>query len=145
MFGSPARNAAAIYSNIGVQTDVSEASPHKLILMLFDGALLASSKAIAAIEEKDIEAKIKHITHAIEIISRGLQASLDPTVGGELSGRLNALYEYMCARLAFANLKNSTATILEVISLLKDLREAWSAIEGSASQQAETTFNYEEA
>lgn len=122
------RNTAAMYSRVGVETDVSEASPHKLILMLFDGALLALNKAIADIENKDLPGKIKHISKGIEIISMGLSASLDPSSGGNLSERLGALYEYMCRRLALANLQNNTAPIQEVIGLLQGLREAWAQI-----------------
>lgn len=122
------RNAASMYAKVGVETDVSEASPHKLILMLFDGALLVLNKAVADIESKDIPAKIKHITKGIEIISMGLSASLDHNAEGGLSERLAALYEYMCHRLTLANLQNNVAPIKEVIDLLQGLREAWAQI-----------------
>jgi len=129
------RNAAAMYSRVGVETDVSEASPHKLILMLFDGALLVLNKAIADIENKDLPEKIKHISKGIEIISMGLGASLDPSAGGDLAERLGALYEYMCRRLTLANLQNNTAPILEVIGLLQGLREAWAQISDVADTE----------
>ncbi|MGM3372105.1 flagellar protein FliS, partial [Escherichia coli] len=44
MFGSMKRGANA-YANIGVETGVIAASPHKLITMLFDGALVAIARA----------------------------------------------------------------------------------------------------
>lgn len=132
---SPMRNAASMYSRVGVETDVSEASPHKLILMLFDGALLALNKAIADLDNDDVPEKIKHISKGIEIISMGLAASLDPSAGGELADRLGALYEYMCRRLALANLQNNPAPIREVIDLLQGLRDAWAQIGGSAEKE----------
>ncbi len=131
---SSIRNAAAMYSRVGVETDVSEASPHKLILMLFDGALLVLNKAVADIENKDIPNKIKHISKGIEIISSGLSASLDAS-GGDLTERLDALYEYMCRRLALANLQSNPAPITEVIGLLHGLRDAWAQIEDVAEQE----------
>ena len=129
-----ARNSAAAYAKVGVETNVATADPHKLILMLFDGAILAINSAAVAIEQKDTPAKIKHITKAIEIISLGLQASLDPTSGGELAERLGALYEYMATRLVQANGMNSMAPLTEVSSLLTELREAWAQIEGAAKE-----------
>lgn len=132
---SPMRNAASMYSRVGVETDVSEASPHKLILMLFDGALLALNKSIADLENNDLQGKIKHISKGIEIISMGLAASLDPSAGGELAARLGALYEYMCRRLTLANLQNNPAPIREVIDLLQGLRDAWSQMGESTEKE----------
>jgi flagellar protein FliS len=123
-----ARQSAAAYAKVGIETNVSTADPHQLILMLFDGALLSVNSAAAAIDNKDVPAKIRHITQAIEIITMGLQISLDPESGGELAERLNALYEYMCIRLALANAQSSTAPLIEVSGLLRDLREAWAQI-----------------
>lgn len=128
-----ARNSAAAYAQIGVETQVSSADPHELILMLFDGALLSVNSAAAAIDAKDTQAKIRHITKAIEIISLGLQASLD-SAGGELAERLGALYDYMSLRLTQANAQNSTAPLVEVSGLLRDLRDAWAQIANTTQQ-----------
>ncbi|GAB2883845.1 flagellar export chaperone FliS [Uliginosibacterium flavum] len=131
-----ARNSAATYARVGIETNVSSADPHQLILMLFDGALLAVNSAAAAIESKDNPAKIRHISKAVEIITMGLQASLDAS-GGELTERLHALYDYMGMRLALANAQSNTAPLIEVSGLLRDLREAWAQI--SDATRAETT------
>lgn len=40
MFGTP-RGGANAYAHVGIETGVMAASPHKLIVMLFDGALVA--------------------------------------------------------------------------------------------------------
>lgn len=127
MFGT-SMNRAAAYAKVEVETGVSTADPHKLILMLYDGALLAISSANVAMGNADIPSKGKSISKAIEIISNGLDASLDPQAGGELAARLSALYEYMCDRLLFANLHNDSAALDEVAALLRQLREAWEAI-----------------
>lgn len=131
-----ARNSAATYARVGIETNVSFADPHQLILMLFDGALLAVNSAAAAIESKDNPAKIRHISKAVEIITMGLQASLDAS-GGELTERLHALYDYMGMRLALANAQSNTAPLIEVSGLLRDLREAWAQI--SDATRPETT------
>jgi flagellar protein FliS len=127
MFGSM-RNPAQSYAKVGLEVAVETASPHKLILMLFDGAVAAISIAKFEMESGEIAKKGLSISKAIDIISNGLRASLDMKEGGELAERLYALYEYMAQRLLFANLKNSTAALDEVLNLLTSLRSAWEQI-----------------
>jgi flagellar protein FliS len=117
MFSSRNRPTEA-YSKVGLETGIDIANPHRLILMLFDGAILSLASAGQAMKEKKIEEKGKLISSAIGIISSGLQASVDPQVGGDLAERLIALYDYMCQRLLFANLHNDLAAIEELSSLL---------------------------
>ncbi len=132
-FGLAARRGAAAYSSVGVETGVSTADPHKLILMLFEGALLQIGTAAIALENKDVPAKGMAISKAIEIILNGLKVSLDYEAGGELAERLGALYDYMTQRLVYANLHNSQPALDEVTRLLNDLKGAWEEI-GTSDQ-----------
>lgn len=116
------------YSKVGLETGVDAANPHTLILMLFDGAMLSLATAGQALKERRIGEKGKAISDAISIISSGLQASLDTQAGGEIATRLDSLYDYMCDRLLYANLKNDLTAIEEVSSLLDELRGAWREI-----------------
>lgn len=138
MFGSPA-NGASVYAKVGVETGVAAASPHKLIVMLFEGAMVSISSAIQHMQAGDIAAKGRAISKAISIIESGLRASLDKKVGGELALSLDALYEYMTARLLIANAKNQQDILEEVHQLLKGLKNAWEAIapEMNAAPQAD--------
>jgi flagellar protein FliS len=135
MFGSTTRSGASAYGNVGLETGVVSASPHKLIVMLFDGALAAVAKALFAMKAGNIPAKGKSISQAMLIIDNGLRASLDKESGGEIATNLDALYQYMGDRLLQANLQNKTEMLDEVSTLLKDLRGAWVAI-GAAPAQA---------
>ena len=125
---SRSHSAAQSYAKVGVETGVAAADPHRLILMLFDGALLAVAKAGSAMEQKKIAEKGQVISHAIDIIANGLKASLNFSAGDELANRLAALYDYMCNRLLHANLKNDPAALNEVGRLLAELRSAWAEI-----------------
>ena len=127
MFGGFGNRANA-YAKVSVETGVNTADPHKLILMLFDGALLQVRTAGIAIVNKDIPAKGTAISKAVEIIINGLKVSLDLSAGGELAQRLAALYDYMSDRLLYANLHNSQPALDEVAGLLATLREAWAEI-----------------
>ncbi|OGS81069.1 MAG: flagellar export chaperone FliS [Gallionellales bacterium GWA2_59_43] len=120
--------AIKAYTNVGVESNVIAADPHKLISMLYQGALLAIANAKNAIQRKDIPAKCAAISKALLIIDEGLNASLDKKVGGELAGNLSSLYNYMCSRLAQANIKNDVGALDEVSTLLADLKGAWDSI-----------------
>ena len=130
--------AVKAYAKVGVESGVISADPHKLILMLFQGALLATSMAKNQILRKEISAKGKSISQAISIIDDGLKACLDKKVGGELAQNLASLYDYMVSRLLAANLKNDVILLDEVIGLLKELMGAWEQIRpGTKAAQAE--------
>lgn len=127
MFASSAKSASA-YSKIGIETGVTSASPHRLIMMLLDGTALALTDAKRALQEKRIPDKCKHISQALKIIDGGLRASLDISAGGQLAERLDALYNYMGDRLVQANLHNDPEIIDEVYRLLNEIRTAWAEI-----------------
>jgi len=116
------------YNNVSAETSVMGADPHKLIAMLFQGALLEIARAKNEIIRKETAAKGKSISKAIAIIGEGLNASLDKSVGGELAQNLSSLYEYMVFRLIDANLKNDISTLDEVTRLLTELKGAWDSI-----------------
>jgi flagellar protein FliS len=111
-----------------METGVAAADPHQLIVMLFDGALLAIAKAGSAMQQNQIAEKGQAISQAIDIIANGLQASLNFSAGDELANRLAALYDYMCTRLVHANLNNDAAALSEVGRLLGEIKSAWEEI-----------------
>jgi flagellar protein FliS len=131
MFGTSHRgmaNRVSAYAQVGVETGVSSADPHQLILMLFDGALLCVTSARQHMDKKNVGPKGENISKAINIIANGLKASLNMEVGGELAARLAALYDYMCEQLLLANIKNNSALLDEVHDLLDELKGAWENI-----------------
>lgn len=128
MFGFNQRGVNE-YARIGIETGVAAANPHKLIIMLYEGALVACQSAVRDIEKSDYAGKSAMISKAIMIIESGLRLSLDKKAGGQIAESLDSLYAYMSNRLYAANLKNEAAPIAEVIKLLSDLKSAWEAIE----------------
>ena len=137
MFGTMKRGVNA-YANVDLETGIASASPHKLIVMLYDGALVALRTARANMAANNIPAKGVAISKAITIIDNGLRVSLDREAGGTIAENLDALYDYMSRRLFQANLQNDVAIVDEVHGLLADLREAWAAI-GDKVQHAPAT------
>jgi len=131
-------NPISTYQRVGVETGVESANPHKLILMLFEGAIEALAKAKLHIRHNETAKKGEILSKAIMIIDHGLKASLDMHAGGELAQHLLALYDYMTNRLLIANLKNDIEIIDEVGRLLGELYGAWKAIEHSPEINATT-------
>ena len=128
MFGSSQARGANAYAKVGIETGVIAASPHKLIVMLYDGAITSITNALSFIEAGNIASKGQSISKAIAIIENGLRASLDKKVGGEIALSLDALYEYMSQQLLLGNLHNEPARLQEVRELLRDLKTTWDAI-----------------
>lgn len=129
---APYRSPASAYRNLDLESSVQQASPHRLVSMLFDGALTAIRQGRAAMEAGDHAAKGQALTRAIRIVDEGLKASLDPA-GGELTQRLSALYDYVARQLLLASARNDVTLLDQVAALIAPLREAWVAIDPERS------------
>ena len=123
----------AAYNATKIDAMVFEATPHKLVEMLFQGAKDALIQSLGAIDRCDFEAKGKKLSKAIEIILN-LQTILDKEKGGEVADNLNDLYLYMAARLVDANRFNDTAKVQEVIELLNTVSDGWESIPNEFKQ-----------
>ncbi len=124
--------ALKLYNRVDVQIGIEDASPHRLIQMLMDGALQRIRKAKSAMHRNETEEKGVNLSMAISIIG-GLRDSLDHDVGGEIAANLDSLYEYMTITLIEANASNDTVKLDEVAKLLVQIKSAWDAIEGQES------------
>lgn len=127
---------ASAYARVGVETGVMGANPHRLILMLYQGARKAVAQARMHLQQGNIGPRGEAISKAIGIITSGLQASLNKEVGGEIAERLDGLYSYMTRRLLQANLEQSEEKLIEVDRLLATLEEAWVAIGAEVAKMA---------
>lgn len=124
-------NGLQQYQRINTQTSIIDADPHKLIQLLYNGALERINMAKARMQAGDIEGKGRLISKAIEIIG-GLRSFLDFDQGGELAIQLEALYEYMGRALLEASAKNDVAKLDEVAHLLRSVKEGWDGIREEA-------------
>lgn len=121
------RTPAAAYRHLAVETALTDADPHRMIEMLYDGAVESVARARTALAGRDIPGRGAAISKAIRIIDEGLKASLDER-GGEIARNLRDLYVYMTRRLLEANLNADDAALQEVGRLLDTLRGAWKDI-----------------
>ncbi|MFL9869677.1 flagellar export chaperone FliS [Paraburkholderia fungorum] len=133
---SPGHSGANAYARVGVETGVMGASPHRLIVMLYQGARQAIAQARMHVQQGNVPARGEAIGKAIQIVESGLQLSLNLEVGGEIAERLDALYAYMSRRLLEANINQSEAMLVEVDGLLATLEEAWIGIAPEIARMA---------
>ena len=116
------------YRRVDTLTAVSQADPHGLVTLLFDGAIAAIMQARHAIASADTATKLASISKAMRIVDEGLKASLQSDADNGLATNLHALYDHIVGRLLEANVRNTEAPLEEASQLLAELRDAWIAI-----------------
>lgn len=119
--------AAASYAEVHKHSSVQSASPHKLVDMLFEGALDRIVKAKGAMKYGNIELKGSTINATVAIIG-GLRESLNKDQGGDLAENLDALYIYIQGLLTKAHVNNDAGLLDESAVLLGQIRSAWKEI-----------------
>jgi len=118
---------ARAYTDIGRHASVEAASPHRLIQMLFDGALDRIASARGCMARGNVQGKGYEIGRAVRIVE-GLRMSLDRRRGDGLTANLDELYDYVGRRLLQANLAGDDGILAECADLLREVKSAWDAI-----------------
>ncbi|MFD1215471.1 MULTISPECIES: flagellar export chaperone FliS [Microbulbifer] len=125
---------AASYARVGLESDVLSASPHRLIVLLFQGADTAIGTALVHLRDGNVTEKGRAISKALDIVNNGLLAALDRERGGDLAERMGSLYDYIARLLLKANLRNDEDALEEARRLLGDLASAWREVDPGQSQ-----------
>jgi flagellar protein FliS len=120
-------HAAQAYARIGLETGVAAASPQRLVVMLYDGALAAIADGRAHLVAGRTAPKGRALGKAIGIIDEGLKAALDPSQGA-IARQLMDLYDYIAQRLLLGNARNDVGLLDEATRLLGELRDAWASL-----------------
>ena len=115
------------YQQVSIHSGIMDASPHRLVQMLMEGALEKIALAKGNMGNRNFSEKGKNIGIAITIIG-GLQSSLNYETEGELAENLNKLYDYMSRRLVDANLHNDQGILDEVAGLMMEIKMGWDSI-----------------
>ena len=127
-------NALHQYQAVNTQTSVIDVDRHRLIQLLFEGALERINMAKARIQASDFEGKNRLINKSVEIVS-GLRSFLNIEEGQELASNLSDLYAYIERRLFEANVKNDIEILEEVAGHLRKVKEGWDGIREEALEQ----------
>lgn len=123
----PRNSKVAAYQTVSVHGGVASEDPHRLVLMLMDGALdrLALARGLA---ESGDSVRRTQVLHSVITIVTELRGSLNLAQGGSLAENLSELYGYMLRQLMRSIGDGSVGPAQEVSSLLGEIRAAWAAI-----------------
>jgi len=132
----PNASKLAAYRSTSAHAGVSAADPHRLIVMLMDGALerIAAARGLMSHNGGGGGEKAQLLQRAVAIIDE-LRNSLNVKAGGTVAANLDALYEYMGMRLVQANASNKPESLDEVSRLLNEIRSAWLQIPAQGRAQ----------
>jgi flagellar protein FliS len=129
----PRRPGTLMYRSVNAVTSLEDASPHKLVSMLYEAVAGEIAAARGALGRGDVAEKGRAIGHAVRIVEEGLLAPLDLEAGGSLAANLKDLYQYIVYRLTMGNVKSDDAALADCASLIETLRGTWEAIAGQVA------------
>lgn len=102
-------------------SNITTATPEKLMILLFDGAIQFLQKAKTAINENNLKERSQNIENARKIL-RELMRTIDLENGNDVSKRLFRLYNRMAMDLIKANVQRNVEKVDIVINDLTNIR-----------------------
>ena len=109
------------------KVQVESASPEKLVLMLYDGAVRKLGQAEVSLQSDRVEEFHEHVVRVQKIITE-LLGALDTSKGGDLAENLGRLYDYMLRQLSLSLVRRSVEQVVEIKGLLEELRQGWQGV-----------------
>ena len=129
-----AQNSGAQYRVVRNHGLVAEASPTRLVQIMFEHIISQLTIARGCMERikdnrplKEVTAKVTAVSKAMALIGQ-LNGTLDMERGAEVARNLRALYEYSLNRLALANATNDPRLAGEVAALIAEIKLGWDQI-----------------
>ena len=128
------QNGAAQYRAVRSHGLVADASPTRLVQIMFEHILSNLAAAQGCMDRikdnlpmNEVVAKGKAVGKAVRLIGQ-LNGTLDMERGGQVAANLRALYLYMLNRLTVANVTNDPSIVVEVSSLVRQIKSSWDQI-----------------
>lgn len=131
MNGHSRASTLGAYQSVAAHGGVAAADPHRLIIMLMDGALERIAQARGCMQHGASGDKNGLLSSAVAIVDE-LRCSLDLKAGGTIAANLEDLYDYICRQLVKANISNRIGILDEVTQLLNEIRMAWITLPAEA-------------
>jgi len=111
------------------QGQVSSASPIRIIVLLYDGAIRFVRQAMEKFDEP--ASRGYSLGRAHRILSE-LLASLDYEAGGPIADNLDRLYRFTLDEITRANVEGDRRSLNGVLEVLNTLASGWREIEAAA-------------
>lgn len=113
------------------QQSILTATPERLVVMLYDGALRFLFQAAVAMRDGNRSLSDEKLRRGEAIVDHLLE-TLDMSAG-EIASNLEGIYVFCKRLLAEARVERAADKIDKVRELLGELRESWAQIAGVAS------------
>ena len=117
------RNAQNVYK----QNQILNASPKKLVVLLYDGCIKNMKLAELSITENKLDQAHTALIKSQDIIAE-LASTLNKEQGGQVAQDLNDIYEYLMINLIEANRTKEISIIQKNREMMEELRDAWAEI-----------------
>jgi flagellar protein FliS len=124
------RGAMQQYQRAQVET----ASPTRLVVLLYEGAIRFCRMAQDAMKQRDLETQNTNLIRAQRIVTE-LLSSLDRNAGGEVASNLGRIYTHLFEELVKANLYDRPEALDHAIAMLTDMRATWVEIDRMAATE----------
>ncbi|MGD8109508.1 flagellar export chaperone FliS [Vibrio sp. TRT 21S02] len=121
------RGSLQAYKKVSVDSQLSAASPHKIVQMLMAGAIERLIQAKAAMQQGNVPQKGERLGKALDIII-SLRSCLSMDDGGDIARNLDQLYEFMITQITAANHQNNPEMLDDVIDIIREIKSAWDQI-----------------
>ena len=110
-----------------LESQVMTAGPHRLHLMVVDGAIRFARRAEAALEAsqwEELEAALSRSRDCVTELLGGLDSERSP----DLADQLKALFAFVYGNLVLADSQRSAQRIRNALRILEIHRETWTAL-----------------
>jgi flagellar protein FliS len=106
------------------EMEIQAASPHKLVVIVFEQLVVNLERARIAMERKDIERRVVALRRARDLVTE-LLATIDVEKGGVLAQRLADLYQFMLYELVDIGQRGDVVSMRKLVSIAMQLREGF--------------------
>lgn len=110
------------------QNTVETATPTRMVVMLYDGAIRFLSQALPAMHARLYDRQSEMIGKAQDIIAH-LRDTLDFQAGGAVARHLSGFYAKLLDSLTDANIHDRPDRIEQAIDALRQMRDAWAEVD----------------
>ncbi|MCZ8203888.1 flagellar export chaperone FliS [Gemmatimonas sp.] len=118
------------------EMEIHAASPHKLVVIVFEQLVVNLERARIAMERNDVELRLTSLRRARDIVTE-LLGTLDFEQGGALANQLADLYQYLLYELVDIGQRGDVHVMRKLVNIASLLRDGFvGAAEQLASEKA---------
>lgn len=127
MAASPIRVAPGRYQAVDLASRIEAASPHALVVIMFDELLKSLEAMAVACKRRDFSQRGTRQARSLSIL-HGLEISLDMERGGDIANSLSLIYREARRLIIAAARDNDPRAVSQAHEMLQEIASAWEAI-----------------